>query len=221
MTVQNGKPELHFRKCKAFPLSLITILVTAFLLLSPLTAMAASVHWVSKGESLWLIARWYRTSVQEIKSYNGLSSNVIYPGQRLVIPDRRSASVTSSRAGSFGRFTRDEVYLLARLISAEAEGESYIGKVAVGAVVLNRVRSPIFPNTIAGVVYQPGQFEPVTNGRINNPPTEEALRAAKDAINGWDPTGGALYFFNPAKAYSYYLWTRALRRWIGSHVFLA
>jgi N-acetylmuramoyl-L-alanine amidase len=223
MTMQDSKPTLSFGWHKTFLLAIFASIVLCLLLVKSPTAQASSVHWVSKGESLWLISQWYKTPMDQIRSYNGLSGNAIFPGQKLVIPDKTSpgSSDLPSRSGGFGRYTREEVDLLARLISSEAEGESYLGKVAVGAVVLNRVRSSIFPNTIAGVIYQPGQFEPVDNGRINNPPTEESLRAARDVLNGWDPTGGALYFFNPNKAYSYFLWARPIRKWIGLHVFLA
>jgi len=95
--------------------------------------------------------------------------------------------------------SHNEVELLSRIIYAEAKGEPYIGQVAVGAVILNRIDSPDFPNTLSGVIYQPLAFEPVANGSINQavPQDAEARRAASDALNGYDPTGGCLYFFNP------------------------
>lgn len=96
----------------------------------------------------------------------------------------------------------NDVQLLARLIHAEAQAEPYLGKVAVGAVVLNRVKSPQFPNTLAGVIYQPGAFETVSNGRVNLSPSAESVKAAVDALNGWDPTYGALFFWNPYKRVS-------------------
>lgn len=113
----------------------------------------------------------------------------------------------------------DEITLLARVIQAEAESEPYIGKVAVGAVLLNRVSDPNFPNTLAGVVYQPLAFTSVANGRIYKACGEESLRAAKDAASGWDPSYGCLYFWNPAKATSAWIWTRQVAIRYGNHVF--
>lgn len=112
-----------------------------------------------------------------------------------------------------------EQWLLARLIHAEAEAEPYMGKVAVGAVVLNRVESPLFPGTVSGVIYEPGAFTPVYDGRINLPPDQTSLRAAQDALRGWDPSFGALYFYNPAKTTSWWVFTRPITTRIGNHVF--
>ena len=113
------------------------------------------------------------------------------------------------------------VELLARLINAEARGESYSGQVAVGAVIMNRVKSPLFPNTIAGVIYSPGQFSSVADGQINLPIEEgsSVYMAAQDAINGVDPTSGALYFYNPAKTKSKWLFSLQTVTTIGKHVF--
>ena len=110
--------------------------------------------------------------------------------------------------------------LLARLVYAEARGESYKGKVAVAAVVLNRVRSSSFPNTVSGVIYQAGAFSSVTNGSIRNTPDDECVRAAREAMNGWDPTGGCLYFYNPRKVSSTsWVLTRTVKTVIGNHSF--
>ncbi len=119
-----------------------------------------------------------------------------------------------------GAIVRDsDVHLLARLIQAEAANEPYHGKVAVGAVVLNRVRHASFPNTISGVIFQPRAFQPVANGRIWRPAQPDSYRAARDALAGWDPSHGALYFWNPAKATSPWVWTRNIITRIGRHVF--
>ncbi|ABB15919.1 cell wall hydrolase [Carboxydothermus hydrogenoformans] len=113
-----------------------------------------------------------------------------------------------------------DLYLLARIIRAEAEGEPYAGKVAIAAVILNRVRHPGFPNTIAGVIFQPGAFESVANGRFwSLLPNRESIKAAYDALRGWDPTYGALFFWNPAKKVSRWIWTRKIIARIGKHVF--
>ena len=116
-------------------------------------------------------------------------------------------------------YSESEIYLLARIIHGEARGEPYVGKVAVGAVVLNRVRHPSFPNTISGVIYQTGAFDAVTDGQINLEPDSESLRAARDAMNGWDPTGGCIYYYNPATSTSSWIWTREVRLSIGRHNF--
>lgn len=112
-----------------------------------------------------------------------------------------------------------DVYLLAKAIHAEARGEPYIGKVAVGAVILNRTRHPSFPSTIAGVIYQPLAFTAVDDGQINLEPDEESIRAARDAINGWDPTYGCRYYWNPATATSTWIWSRQVVIKIGKHWF--
>ena len=121
-------------------------------------------------------------------------------------------------AASADRNTRA---LLARLISAEARGEPYVGQVAVGAVVLNRVKHPSFPNTIPGVIYQSGAFSCIADGQFDQPVAESAYRAADDALNGWDPTGGAIYYFNPSTATSAWIWSRPLILTIGKHRFCA
>lgn len=116
-------------------------------------------------------------------------------------------------------YTWDEVMLLARLVYAEAAGEPYVGKVAVAAVVLNRVHSPLFPDTIAGVIYEPWQFSCVGNWMFNSYPSQSAIQAALDALNGWDPTGGALYYFNYRQVWNSWLWSRPCATVIGLHWF--
>lgn len=129
------------------------------------------------------------------------------------------AGQNSNATGAVGGYTSSEVYLLAKTIYAEGRGEPYTGQVAIGAVVLNRVRSKEFPNTIAGVVYQKHAFTAVTDGQINLTPNETAMKAARDAINGWDPTGGAIYYYNPAVATSAWIFDRQTVTVIGKHVF--
>lgn len=113
----------------------------------------------------------------------------------------------------------NDVYILAKMISGEARGEPYIGQVAVGAVIMNRVKSPKFPNTVYGVCFQPGAFDAVRDGQYYSPPTETALKAARTALSGWDPTYGALYYWNPATATSRWIWSRKIMLRIGKHVF--
>ena len=125
----------------------------------------------------------------------------------------------SSNSGGSGGASSSQVDLLARLISAEARGEPYSGQVAVGAVVLNRIKHPSFPNTLSGVIYQSGAFTCITDGQFNQPVAESAYRAARDALNGVDPSGGAIYYFNPSTATSSWIWSRPLITVIGKHRF--
>ncbi len=118
-----------------------------------------------------------------------------------------------------GSYSSQDLYLLAKCVYAEARGEPYVGQVAVAAVILNRVDSPEFPNTISGVIYQPWAFTAVHDGQINLEPNDSAYSAAKDALNGWDPTYGCLYYYNPATATSEWIWSRTTVVTIGQHVF--
>jgi len=181
---------------------------------------------VKWGDTLYSIGTNFGVDYREIMRANSLYDSIIYPGMMLIVPVNRVSSwegpANVSRGGYFQRPSSADFDLLARLIAAEAEGEPYEGKVAVGAVVLNRVAHPDFPNSIQGVIYEYGdgtyQFEPVMNGRINLPAGNDSINAARDALNGWDPTNGAIYFFaNYVK--STWLWSRPLSTIIGNHVF--
>lgn len=125
-----------------------------------------------------------------------------------------------SKAQYASNWTSD-VQLLARAINGEARGESYQGQVAVGAVILNRVESPDFPNTLAGVIYEPGAFTAVSDGQINIAIDEDSTvyKAAQDALNGWDPTNGCLYYFNPNTATNSWIWSKTIVKTIGKHHF--
>lgn len=124
---------------------------------------------------------------------------------------------TSNNTG--GTTSNSDLNLLARLVYAEARGEPYTGQVAVAAVVLNRVKNSSFPNSIAGVIYQKGAFSVVDDGQINLTPNQTAISAAQDALNGWDPTYGAIYYFNPNTATNGWIWSRPLTVVIGNHRF--
>ena len=129
-------------------------------------------------------------------------------------------TTTGTTASSTGAAAQDAtVNLLARVISAEARGEPYAGQVAVGAVILNRVEHPSFPSTVAGVVYQPGAFTCMVDGQIDQPVAQSCVRAAQEALNGSDPSGGAIYYFNPNTATSSWIWSRPLIKVIGNHRF--
>ena len=129
-------------------------------------------------------------------------------------------SMKEVEASSNANSTSD-VQLIARAINGEARGEPYESQVAVGAVILNRVKSSKFPNTIAGVIYEPGAFTAVADGQINVPIEEGStvVKAARDALNGWDPSGGAIYYFNPSTATNKWIWSRPLIKTIGKHRF--
>ena len=126
-----------------------------------------------------------------------------------------SSSTTSGSSST----NSNDVNLLARLVYGEARGEPYAGQVAVAAVVLNRVKSSSFPNTIAGVIYQKGAFNVVDDGQINLSPNSTAKKAAQDALNGWDPSYGAIYYFNPNTATNKWIWSRPMTVTIGKHRF--
>lgn len=152
-------------------------------------------------------------AVRYFQRKNGLTADGI------VGPATLKALGMSTGGGGSGQ--ESTVELLARVISAEARGEPYSGQVAVGAVILNRVEHPSFPNTVAGVVYQPGAFTCMVDGQIDQPVADSAYRAARDALNGADPSGGAIYYFNPSTATSAWTWSRPLIKVIGSHRFCA
>lgn len=154
-------------------------------------------------------------AVRSFQRKHGLTADGICGPQTLAkigLPTGSSSSSSSSASSS-------ETALLARIINGEARGEPYTGQVAVGAVVLNRVKSPSFPNTIAGVIYQDGAFTAVIDGQINAAVEDSCYSAARDALNGWDPTGGAVYYYNPVTATSSWIWSRPVITQIGNHVF--
>jgi LysM repeat protein len=159
---------------------------------------------VQSGDNLNLIGEKYGVEAFKIKLINQLKSDTVDPGKILLIPAKSNTGTYAganvqnnnfnvSRGGE--RISPEDFDLLARIITAEADSESYNTQVAVGATVLNRVNSPKFPNTIRGVIYQTNQFQPVSNGQINKPASESCKKAARDALNGSDPSDGALYFF--------------------------
>jgi N-acetylmuramoyl-L-alanine amidase len=152
-------------------------------------------------------------AVKKFQRKNGLKVDGIAGPNTLAalgLPTGRTTT-TTRRSG--------DVYLLARVINGEARGEPYIGQVAVGAVVLNRVQHPSFPNTLAGVIYQPGAFTAIIDGQIHAQMESSSIKAASDALNGWDPSGGAIYYYNPAKTTNSWIYNRPVIKRIGKHVF--
>ena len=156
-----------------------------------------------------------RDAVMYFQRKNGLVADGIVGNNTL---QALGMPVGGSGTGSTSSSSHD-VALLAKVISAEARGEPYAGQVAVGAVILNRIEHPSFPSTLAGVVYQPGAFTCMADGQIDQPVAESARRAAQEALNGSDPSGGAIYYFNPATATSAWIWSRPLIKVIGKHRF--
>ena len=154
-------------------------------------------------------------AVKWFQSKNGLTVDGIAGTKTLQAMGIYSSSTTSGSSST----NSNDVNLLARLVYGEARGEPYAGQVAVAAVVLNRVKSSSFPNTIAGVIYQKGAFNVVDDGQINLSPNSTAKKAAQDALNGWDPSYGAIYYFNPSTATNKWIWSRPMTVTIGKHRF--
>ena len=154
-------------------------------------------------------------AVKLFQEKNGLTVDGI-AGTKTLAAMGITSSGSQSQSGSY---SDSDVALLARLIYGEARGESYVGQVAVGAVVMNRIKSASFPNTMAGVIYQSYAFTAVNDGQINLTPDATAKKAAQDAMNGWDPTYGAIYYYNPAIATSSWIFSRKTTVTIGNHVF--
>lgn len=217
-------------------LSLILIIAIVILTIQPIV-LAETLRYGSRGNKVrelqTKLKRWgyYTGSVdgifgsgtqEAVKAFqrkNGLNVDGIVGKQTA---DALGMTLNSSSNGSGGSSTNssnNNVYLLARLVHGEARGEPYKGKVAVAAVVLNRVKSSAFPNTIAGVIYQAGAFDAVSDGQINLQPDDESIRAARDALNGWDPSNGCLYYYNPATATSKWMLSRPVLLLIGRHAF--
>ena len=211
---------------------IVLALLLAFSLLPVLSAQAA-LRRGSRGDDVSAVQKrlkqwgYYSGSVDGIFGYateravkwfqekNGLTADgVVGEKTAAALGLRLNSTVSSATKPASG-----DVYLLAQCIYSESRGEPYKGQVAVGAVVLNRVKSSAFPNSISGVIYQKGAFSAVDDGQINLTPNDTALKAAKDAMNGWDPTGGCLYYYNPAKTTNRWIRSRPIVVRIGDHVF--
>ena len=164
-----------------------------------------------QGESTGYYGTKTQAAVKQFQRQKGLTVDGIAGPQTL--------SALGISVGTVPQATESNIYLLARIISAEARGESYTGQVAVGAVVLNRVEHPSFPDTISGVIYQKGAFTAVTDGQFDQPIASSAYNAARDALNGWDPSGGAIYYYNPDKTSNKWIRSRPVITRIGNHLF--
>lgn len=183
-------------------------------------------YWGSSGNTVAAIQQrlkdlgYFSDNVDGIFGANTYNAVVSFQSSNGLDPDGIVGDATLEKLGiSIDVNYENDLYTLAAVINGEGRGEPYTGQVAIGAVVLNRVESDKFPNTIAEVVYQTGAFDSVRDGQINLTPTESAVRAAIDALNGWDPTDGALYFWNPSTATSKWIWSIPIKMQIGRHVF--
>ena len=216
------------RWCKGW---VAAMLICALVCLT-LTAQGATLTLGSRGERVALIQQ----RLKDWGDYQGAVDGVFGRGtyNAVVRFQRRSGLTADGRVGrktaaalgvsltgtvSAALYRESELSILARLVSGEARGEPYIGQVAVAAVVLNRVRSDDFPDTVSAVIFQPGAFDAVWDGQFDMTPTDAALRAARDAMNGWDPTGGCTYYYNPSTATNAWIWTRDVQLTIGRHAF--
>lgn len=165
----------------------------------------------------------YTGSVDGIYGTKTKEAVIKFQKQQKIAADGIAGPVTLRKLGiSIGKVpaaTNANVNLLARIISAEARGESYTGQVAVGAVILNRIEHPSFPDTLSGVIYESGAFTAIADGQFNQPVADSAYKAAKDALNGWDPSGGAIYYYNPQKTSNRWIRSRPVITQIGKHIF--
>lgn len=211
---------------------LTALLLLAALLTTVLTADAATLTMGSRGERVALIQQrlkewgYYSGKVDGVFGRGTYNAVVRFQRQNGLSVDGQVGKKTAAAMGipltgtiSAALYRESELNLLARLVSGEARGEPYIGQVAVAAVVLNRVRSDDFPDTISGVIFQPGAFDAVWDGQFDMEPTASCVRAARDAMNGWDPTGGCTYYYNPSTATNEWIWTRSVQLTIGRHAF--
>lgn len=214
----------------------IAAVLCALMMLACVPRAEAAVAWGSRGEQVSQVQRklkqwgYYSGTVDGVfgqatynavvsfQKKNGLTADGVVGAQTAAAMGLSLAGTVAASSSAASSYESD-IELLARLIHGEARGEPYVGMVAVGAVVLNRVKSSRFPNTLAGVIYQAGAFDAVSDGQINLTPNEQSRRAARDALNGWDPTGGCLYYYNPATATSSWIWSREVRLTIGDHSF--
>lgn len=199
----------------------------------------ALIHVVQPGDTLWALAKRYIVRLEDLLAVNPSAGDRIVPGQELLIPVASekeagekeepvlSTPILPSLEGGFvlpedyySQEDLDDIGLLARLVYAEARGEPFTGQIAVAAVLLNRLQHPGFPDSVRAAVYQPRQFEVVSNGTINQTPNNLAYLAVLEARKGVDPTHGSVFFWNPRKvAPSSWVWTQTVRLQIGNHVF--
>ena len=206
---------------------ILSIWLAYALLLLPMSGYAESYRKGDSGETVKTIQQklkqwgYYDGEIDGIYGSKTVAAVKYFQRKNGLTADGIAGSATLGALGISVSSTNQnsQAYLLARVINGEARGEPYTGQVAVGAVILNRVRSSSFPNTISGVVYQKGAFDCMTDGQINAPVSSSCIRAAQDALAGWDPSGGAIYYYNPKTATNQWIRTRQIIASIGKHVF--
>lgn len=241
------KRVFSLKKIALYLAIIMTTYVVSSIYLSPInnTVGAVSYRWGSRGTIVVEIQRrlraWgyykgsldgiygYKTylAVRSYQSKNGLRVDGIAGDSTLTslginagqYAGGGATGKTTSTASKVDTSSNKDLMLLARCINGEARGEPYEGQVAVGAVIMNRTRDSRFPNTVAGVVYQPGAFTAIVDGQIHAQMYPSSIRAARDALNGWDPSGGAIYYYNPAKTTNRWIWSRPVIKVIGKHKF--
>ena len=210
---------------KKFKKKIITFLLVVCMTVGVVVANCETVkayswqYTVQAGDTLWELATYHGTTVSAIRNASNIFTNIILPGQVLNIPSNTTTTSTNS-TGSVNNLSQSERDLFARVIEGEAGGEPYVGKVGVAAVILNRVNSPKFPNTLKDVIYERHAFEAVTNNSIwRRNPSQDAYQALEQAMNGWDPTYDSLFFWNPYKPVNPWVWSRPIQVQYGEHVF--
>lgn len=207
----------------------MVILTCSFVVNSPIAGETLSKYGSSGTEVYNIQSRlsawgYYKGAVDGVYGWRTVEAVKAFQRNNGLTPDGIAGPATLAKIGlstgtASAASSNTTVNLLAMAINGEARGEPYSGQVAVGAVILNRVKHPSFPNTIAGVIYQPGAFTAVTDGQINASMSASCLRAAQDALNGWDPVGGAIYYYNPRTATNNWIRSRPIIATIGKHVF--
>ena len=176
---------------------------------------------VKWGDTLWIVSQKLGVSVNSLRTVNSLWHDNIYPGEVLyyVKPANQNVNQSSGETTNQKNFTQSDIDLMARVVYAESRGEPYKGQVAVAAVIINRLKNPNFPKTVYEVVYQPWAFSSTIDGQIYLTPDSNAYKAVYDAINGYDPSYGALFFYNPVLSTSTWIFTRPVTIQIGNHIF--
>lgn len=228
--MNNSRSVYTFLKASIIVLTSLTLLIVSSLILKPETEAESALSQVgSRGAEV--------RAIQEKLKERGLFTVGVtgYYGEqtrKAVLKFQKQQGIKQTgiagpltlkalgiSIGSIPAATTANVNLLARIISGEARGEPYIGQVAVGAVILNRIQHPSFPDTLSGVIYQNGEFTAIVDGQFNQPVSDSAYKAAKDALNGWDPTGGCIYYYNPKKTSNSYMRSKQTITVIGNHYF--
>lgn len=227
---------MFYRKLFIFIITLSLLLSSSITIRNSYKDSTNSIYTVSRLGSKGEEVRRIQKKLRELGYYSGNIDGIYGSAtKKAVIAFQKNCGITAdgiagaktllylglgdSSTSSSGKYSQSDIDLLAKLIAAEARGESYVGQVAVGAVVLNRVAHPSFPDTVAGVIYQKGAFSCINDSNWSVSATETSRKAARDCINGWDPSGGAVYYFNPRKTNDAFMHSRPVITVIGNHNF--